>query len=147
MKTVADHLNVIVVQVEETGRWDVSCFNEICGHGLHGVGESDSKGKADAMAKRHRLEISRQIAAQEERAEQADSKDWRARALKAEERAQAWRERAEQAEAAIARVRAQHTQSDHYATCKECSEKDYPYYDVAWPCPTIAALEGIKAGD
>jgi hypothetical protein len=60
--TSTDDLNVIVAQVEMTGVWDVSCFNPICGEGLHGVGEDPSKGKAEAMARRHRLEIGRKQA-------------------------------------------------------------------------------------
>ncbi|MGS2645903.1 hypothetical protein [Streptosporangium sp. G12] len=85
--TSTDDLNVIVVQVETTSIWDVSCFNPICGHGLHEVGEDPSKGKAEAMARRHRLEIRRKLARkgeQAQRAERAASVDWQARALRAE---------------------------------------------------------------
>lgn len=82
--TSTDDLNVIVVQVETTGVWDVSCFNPVCGHGLHGVGEDPSKGKAEAMARRHRLEISREQARKGEQAQQAAPVDWQARALRAE---------------------------------------------------------------
>jgi len=85
--TSPDDLNVIVVQVETTGIWDVSCFNPICGYGLHEVGEDPSKGKAEAMARRHRLEIRREQARQGEQAQQAGraaSVDWQARAIRAE---------------------------------------------------------------
>lgn len=57
---MADDLNVIVVQRETDGVWDVSCFNPLCGSGVHDVGESESKGKAEAMARRHRLKIRRE---------------------------------------------------------------------------------------
>lgn len=59
---MADDLDVIVVQRETDGLWDVSCFNELCGYGLHDVGESESKGKAEAMATRHRTHIRREAA-------------------------------------------------------------------------------------
>lgn len=77
-----DELNVIVVQVQTTGDWDVSCFNPICGEGIHDVGESPSKGRADAMARRHRLQIAREI---ERQGEPPAIVNWQTRAEEAEE--------------------------------------------------------------
>lgn len=65
---MADDLNVIVVQREMDGAWDVSCFNEVCGHGLHDVGEDPSRARAEAMARRHRLQIQRETGRRQESA-------------------------------------------------------------------------------
>ncbi|MFE6868338.1 hypothetical protein ACFVFS_17450 [Kitasatospora sp. NPDC057692] len=50
------------------------------------------------------------------------------------------------AEARIAAVRALHQRATTQFTdsCTHCSEHDYPDYDVAWPCPTITALDGTE---
>lgn len=47
--------------------------------------------------------------------------------------------------AAVERVRAQHTHVAITDDCYECSKKDSPDYSVAWPCPTIAALDGEES--
>ena len=39
------------------------------------------------------------------------------------------------------RMRKIHQRSEAGSVCVHCSERDYPDYTVAWPCPTIAALE------
>ncbi len=54
---------------------------------------------------------------------------------------------AEQAGAAIARVLELHVRVGYRQvdSCQHCSENDYPDYCVAWPCPTIRALDGTDA--
>lgn len=47
-------------------------------------------------------------------------------------------------QAAIARVRAVHPRSESGTVCVTCSERDYPDYEVPWPCPTITALQPPK---
>lgn len=44
--------------------------------------------------------------------------------------------------AAEERVRALHRRNENTGTCEHCSERDYPDYAVAHPCPTIRALDG-----
>jgi len=42
------------------------------------------------------------------------------------------------------RIRKIHQRSESGNVCVHCSERDYPDYTVAWPCPTITALEPLK---
>lgn len=42
--------------------------------------------------------------------------------------------------ARIAAVRKLHVRNANSATCEHCSERDYPNYEVPWPCPTMLAL-------
>lgn len=44
--------------------------------------------------------------------------------------------------AAVERVRALHVRNANTGDCEHCSERDYPDYAVAWPCPTIRVLDG-----
>ncbi|WP_157251102.1 hypothetical protein [Nonomuraea typhae] len=51
--------------------------------------------------------------------------------------------------AALERIREVHRcvthrkpRGEEVSTCAHCSEDSYPYYEVLWPCPTIAALNG-----
>lgn len=37
-------------------------------------------------------------------------------------------------------VRALHVRNANSGSCEHCSERDYPGYDVQWPCPTMRAL-------
>lgn len=39
------------------------------------------------------------------------------------------------------RIRKLHPRSESGAVCVTCSERDYPDYEVPWPCPTITALQ------
>lgn len=41
----------------------------------------------------------------------------------------------------VDRVRKLHVRNANTRTCEHCSARDYPDYAVAWPCPTINALE------
>lgn len=44
---------------------------------------------------------------------------------------------------AVKRVYALHHRNEHTGDCEHCSERDYPDYEVHWPCPTLRAL-GIE---
>jgi hypothetical protein len=55
-------------------------------------------------------------------------------------------DRAERAEAAITRARALHRRNANTGDCEHCSERDYPDYAVAYPCPTIRALDEPAPG-
>lgn len=41
------------------------------------------------------------------------------------------------------KVRALHKRNEHSGVCEHCSERDYPDYEVPWPCPTMHALGSI----
>lgn len=44
--------------------------------------------------------------------------------------------------AATDRVRALHHRNENTDSCEHCSARDYPDYEVPFPCPTIQALDG-----
>lgn len=44
---------------------------------------------------------------------------------------------------ASAAVHGLHVRNPNSGTCEHCSERDYPNYEVTWPCPTIQALGGV----
>lgn len=48
--------------------------------------------------------------------------------------------------AAVERVRQEHTRNADTDACQQCSARDYPNYEVPWPCPTIAALDAPGGG-
>lgn len=43
--------------------------------------------------------------------------------------------------AAVSRL---HVRNANCGVCEHCSERDYPDYDVQWPCPTMQALGDLK---
>ncbi|MFE1451956.1 hypothetical protein [Streptomyces olivaceoviridis] len=45
---------------------------------------------------------------------------------------------------AVDRVKQLHVRNQYTGSCEHCSARDYPDYDVSWPCPTIQALEGVS---
>lgn len=53
--------------------------------------------------------------------------------------------RAERISAAVDRVLGLHRMGDS-GSCVHCSENDYPNYSIAWPCPTIRALDPDDEG-
>lgn len=44
---------------------------------------------------------------------------------------------------AVGRVLGLHNRNEYSGRCDHCSERDYPDYEVAWPCPTVRALGDI----
>ena len=47
--------------------------------------------------------------------------------------------------AALDRVRQLHVRNENSGICEHCSERDYPDYEVTWPCPTMKAVLGDAA--
>jgi hypothetical protein len=45
---------------------------------------------------------------------------------------------------AIKRIHALHRRNEHSGNCEHCSKRDYPDYEVPWPCPTIQALSSER---
>jgi hypothetical protein len=86
------------------------------------------------------------LAAAETRAEQAEAAlaDEHATAVTRAHETEQVRRQLAAVEARIAAVRAIHRRvtTAHTDSCEHCSAGDYPNYDVRWPCPTAAALDG-----
>lgn len=46
---------------------------------------------------------------------------------------------------AVQRVLTLHKRNEHSGCCEHCSARDYPDYEVVWPCPTVQALGDVAA--
>lgn len=42
----------------------------------------------------------------------------------------------------VKRVHSLHVRNENSGVCEHCSERDYPNYEVPWPCATVQALIG-----